>query len=255
MLAGTIERRDKQRSDWQQARANLPKVLAKHGFVLDSREGRALFVFVKEVCRLYVALKPASDSLHLNRRRYLVRAVTTAFADRAADTLPFHGDVSNAVAALTPPVQELFNMPKLRPEEGTEAWVGYMIRNMHFITFRELCEHKDLFKQYHGHLKRSESGGKPRLLASDALLWDEYTAGKKNKDLYRLSPRSNTPQRYFPFLRGPHTHMHVSSCIPVCVLMHTCTCPHAYLYVSSCSGQSQLRDQRIAQQRRLPHKS
>ena len=235
LYVGSYKTRDKERGVWQEARANLPKVLAKHDFVLDSRAGRALFLFVKEVCRLYVAFRPASDPLHLNRQRYLVRAVTTSFADRPADTLPYQGDVSNAVTALMSPFQELFDMPKLRPEEGTEAWVGYMLRNMHLITFRELCQYRQLFKRYYGHLKRSESGGKPSLLQSDNLMWDDYVAAKKkNKQLHRVSPRSKTPQRYFPFLRGnPHAYLHVSSYNFACVLMQFCTCPHAILHVSS----------------------
>jgi hypothetical protein len=211
-----------------------------------------MYVFVKQVCAMYHRLN-TDPELHIRRVDMVTSAVNAIFAEGVADELPFGGDLENAVNNVLPCVQDVFQMPTMRPKKGTKEWVQFMFSHLEECSFDDLVENETLAKYYWKHHIKKDKTGRPRLLNSDVLVWSTY-APQKPKGKTMLSPRTLTPHNYFTFLRGvPHNRgitgarnaggfpvlvkaeepsnlsnkvcVHESSCVNECVLMQNACVP------------------------------
>ena len=159
-----------------------------------------MYVFVKEVCSMYNRLNPDPE-LHIRRADMVTSAVNAIFAEGIADELPFGGDVENAVKNVLPCIENVFQMPLMRPKKGTKEWVQYMTQHLEECSFDDLLENEALGRYYWKHHIKKDKHGRPALLNSDVLAWKSYTPTKpKGKNM--LSPRTLTPHNYFTNLRG-----------------------------------------------------
>lgn len=104
---------------------------------------------------------------------------------------------------MLPLMERLFQMPKLRPRRGTKMWLDFMCANVHHAGFSDIAEYPAIFKAYYASVKKDfNKKGRPSLLNTDVLLWNAYTAPKKNQKKGMLSPRTMSAHSYFNFLRG-----------------------------------------------------
>ena len=142
-------------------------------------------------------------------------AVNAVLSEGFADELPFDGDVERAVKTLLPCLEDIFQMPKLRPPRGTPEWLTFMKQHIDECSFKDLVEYRSLADHYWKHVVKKDKRGRPILFNSDMLVWKSYVPEK---------PKGNTMWS-------------VSSCGIACVLTKQIICPHAKVYVSSSQNQ------------------
>ena len=70
-----------------------------------------------------------------------------------AEDVPFGGNVEAAVGEIMPLLEGIFEMPSLRPDEGTDQWITYMQdlikQDPKQVTFEQLLEYPELFRTYY----------------------------------------------------------------------------------------------------------
>ena len=74
-------------------------------------------------------------------------------AGKRADQLPYAGSNETAEAEMLPLLEQIFEMPALRPDEGTKEWIDLMCdmiaKKPTSISFEYLLEYVELFRVYH----------------------------------------------------------------------------------------------------------
>ena len=130
--------------------------------------------------------------------------MTAVFSEGVADELPFDGDVQRAVDNLLPCLEDVFQMPKLRPARGTAEWVTFMKQHLLECSFLDLVEFPSLANYYWKHAIKKDKRGRPILLNSDHLAWKKYSPQKRKGCHNKLK---RLPQQ----TKALATKMHVSS--------------------------------------------
>ena len=91
----------------------------------------------------YLNTYVSSSLVHTCMCPYLnaTESVDSAFAVMPVEDLPFHGDVDDTVYAFLPLIETLYDMPALKPEEGTSKWIKFMKNNIEKGTCPHLYIH------------------------------------------------------------------------------------------------------------------
>ena len=147
--------------------------------------------------------------------------------------------MTRTVDFVLPIVQILYDMPEIRPEDGSEKWMSYMKKNIYQATFENLARYPELLRIFIKDMKkRGTKEGFPNLMSGDSMTWSKYVPLKPSSLPSKLSPRVNTKHTYLQFLRSinlyvlmlscvcPYVSMHVSLFQNVCVLMFECVSPY-----------------------------
>ena len=136
-----------------------------------------MYVFVKSVAAMYHRVN-TDPELHIRRLDMVTSAVNAIFSEGVADELSFGGDLEDAVKNVLPCLEDIFQMPKLRPKPGTKEWVQFMCHHLEECSFDDLVENDALAKHYWKHHIKTDKNGRPRLYNSDVLLWGSYSSMK-----------------------------------------------------------------------------
>ena len=138
-------------------------------------------------------------------------------------SLSLSGDVTRTVEFVLPIVQILYDMPEMRPEDGSEKWMSYMKKNIYQATFENLAKYPELLRIFIKDMKkRGTKEGFPKLMSGDSMTWSKYVPLKPSSLPSKLSPRVNTKHTYLQFLRSSNLY----------VLMLSCMCPYIGMNVS-----------------------
>ena len=117
----------------------------------------------------------------------IASAVNALFSEGVADELPFGGDVEDTVKNVMPCMEDIFQMPTLRPKKGTKEWLQFMTQHLEECSFEDLVDFPWLGKYYWKHHVQTDKDGRPRLKNSDVLSWSTY-APLKPKGLMGVCP-------------------------------------------------------------------
>lgn len=110
-------------------------------------------------------------------------AVKAVFSEGVADELPFQGDVDEAVRAMMPCMEDIFQMRELRPAPGTARWVQYMTQHLVECNFEDLAQNPALARYYWKNGVQKDTRGRPALKNSDVLVWKTYKSLKEKGNI------------------------------------------------------------------------
>ena len=193
---------------------------------------------MEDIARQYNELQD-DRQFHLTRQELCLNAISSVFNDIPAADQPFDGSTEQALKVLLPVLEHAFDMPALRPKRGTKEWFTHLTENIGEATFDDICQnhldHPHILRAFIKYHKRhGDKEGRPRILSTDVLHWNNYKAGNKRDRPGMVSPRTVAPHTYCPHLRGvSHNYAIVQTRnAGAHVLMIFFICPDASVHMS-----------------------
>ena len=122
---------------------------------------------VNSVVKIFNDYVHPRDQLFEDRHEKLLQAVETVNREIPATDLMHNGDTDETVKCLLPIVEAVYDMPDLRPESGSERWIGYMKKNIEQATFHDLVSFPQLLKIF---VKKMEKKGTDKVCACVLML-------------------------------------------------------------------------------------
>ena len=156
---------------------------------------------VNSYIKIFNDLVHPREQLFEDRDAKLLQAIETVNREIPATDLLNNGDTAETVKCLLPIVEDVYNMPDLRPESGSERWIKYMTKHIQQATFHDLVSFPQLLKKF---VRQMEKKGTDKVCVCFLML----------------------------LCVCPYANMIVSTYFNACVLMLLCMCPYSYVFVS-----------------------
>ena len=86
--------------------------------------------------------------LHSERTDHAANAIAAAMQDVPATKMPYKGDVIKARQKVLPVLEDLFDMPDMGPQKGSEQWLRIAKANIHEAEYLDIAKYRDLMNAF-----------------------------------------------------------------------------------------------------------
>ena len=80
--------------------------------------------------------------LHQERYAHASNAISVAMADLPATKMPYKGNTIKALENIMPMLEQLFNMPDMGPQTGSDQWLKVKKAKIHEAKYTEIAEYE-----------------------------------------------------------------------------------------------------------------
>ena len=80
--------------------------------------------------------------LHQDRYAHAANAISVAMTDLPATTMPYKGNTIKALENIMPMLEQLFDMPDVGPQTGSEQWLKVKKEKIHEAKYTEIAQYE-----------------------------------------------------------------------------------------------------------------